>query len=291
MLYGVDVASYQGKPDWRAAHAAGIRFGFSKVTQGTSYVNPTWPHNRTGMLALAVGGDFLPGAYHFLTSTSDPAVQARHFVERAGDLDGFAVALDVEPTEGSRATAAQARAWAAEFKRLTGGRPLLGYFPGWWWRETGRPDLTFFDGLWQSSYVDGSGDMRVLYGKVPATWWTAFGGEPISILQFSSSATVPGISGRCDINAYRGTLAELRAIALGEEDPMAGLTVDEIANAVVTKLLGRRLDDPAEDDDATIDVGRMLWRSTATHAEVRELRTEVAELRIVLDAIQARLSS
>lgn len=215
VLYGVDVASYQGRPDWRRVHGAGIRFAFSKVTEATGYVNPTWAHNRSGMLVL--GDNFLAGAYHFLHG-GNGAAQARYFLGHAGDVSGLAVALDVE---ASGADAATARAWVAEFKDRTGGHPVIGYFPRWYWEQTGRPDLSFFDTIWQSHYVSGSGSASALYGKVPAAWWATFGGEPISILQYSSSGSVSGISGRCDVNAYRGSLTELRALALGrQEDDM-----------------------------------------------------------------------
>ncbi|MBC6460982.1 glycoside hydrolase family 25 protein [Actinomadura sp. HBU206391] len=204
------MASYQGEPDWQKVHGGGIRFAFSKVTESTNYTNPTWSHNRAAMLALS---DFLPGGYHFLHG-GNGAAQAGYFLSKAGDLGGFAVALDVE---ASGANAATARDWVAEFKQRTGGHPVIGYYPRWYWEQTGRPDLSFFDSVWQSHYVSGSGSPGSLYGKVPADWWATFGGEPISILQYSSSASVPGISGRCDVNAYRGTLAQLRTLALGDE--------------------------------------------------------------------------
>lgn len=215
-IYGVDVASYQGNVNWSSVYAAGIRFGFSKVTEATSYVNPTWTQNRAGMLGL--GGGFLGGAYHFLHGGSG-AAQARYFLSKAGDVSKLAVALDVE---ASGADAATSREWVSEFKDKTGGHPVIGYCPRWYWEQTGRPDLSFFDTVWQSAYVSGSGSPASLFGKVPASWWATFGNEPISILQFSSSGTVAGISGRCDVNAYRGSLDELRALALGqtEEDDM-----------------------------------------------------------------------
>jgi GH25 family lysozyme M1 (1,4-beta-N-acetylmuramidase) len=213
-LYGVDVASYQGRPNWAKVFGAGVRFGFSKVTQSTNYVNPTWAHNRQGMASL--GGKFLPGAYHFLHG-GNGAAQARYFLQHAGDVSGMAVALDVE-AEG--ADAATSRDWVAEFKRLTGGHPVLGYFPRWYWQDHGKPDLSFFDGLWQSSYVSGHGTAAELYAKVPSSWWAAFGNEAVQLLQFSSSGDVPGVSGRCDVSAYRGSFDQLRALALGKDHDM-----------------------------------------------------------------------
>lgn len=226
-IYGVDVSSYQGRPDWRRVEGSGISFGFSKVTESTNYVNPTWSHNRSHMLAL---DGFLPGAYHFLHG-GNGAAQARYFLAHAGDVSKFAVALDVE---AHGADAATSRAWVAEFKKRTGGHPVIGYYPRWYWDQTGRPDLSFFDSVWQSHYVVGSGSPSALYGKVASSWWTTFGGEPISILQYSSSATVPGISGRCDVNAYRGSLDQLRALALGgSAQPAPAPAQEEILKTLV----------------------------------------------------------
>ena len=232
-IFGVDVASYQGNPSWSAVFKAGIRFGFSKVTESTTYTNPTWSHNRPGMLAL--GDDFLPGAYHFLHG-GNGAAQARFFLAKAGDVSKMAVALDVE---ASGADAATSRAWVAEFKRLTGGHPVIGYYPRWYWEQTGRPDLSFFDTVWQSHYVTGSGTPAFLYGRVPSSWWAAFGGEPISILQYSSSGSVSGIPGQCDVNAYRGSLSQLRAIALGKDDdmPLTSDDAERVADLTVKRLL------------------------------------------------------
>ncbi|WP_187438185.1 glycoside hydrolase family 25 protein [Actinomadura decatromicini] len=264
-IYGVDVASYQGNPNWASVFHAGIRFAFSKVTQSTNYTNPTWAHNRAGMLAL--GDGFLPGAYHFLHG-GNGAAQARFFLSKAGDVSRFAVALDVE---ASGADAATAREWVKEFKARTGGHPVIGYYPRWYWEQTGRPDLSFFDTIWQSHYVTGSGSPAALYGKAPSTWWSTFGGEPISILQFSSSGTVSGISGQCDVNAYRGTLDQLRALALGEED-MALTKTD----AEVVWQTDGILDNPT--GDKTNPKVRAAWLLTDTNQQIRNVALMVAAL-------------
>lgn len=226
MIYGLDVASFEGDPDWAAVKQAGISFAFSKVTQGLAYTNPTWGHNKAGMLAL--GSDFLPGSYHFLQQGEDPAAQARYFVsQHGGHLDQFAVALDVEVDGNSHPTAAEARAWVAEFKRLTGGHAVGGYWPKWYWEQEGQPDLSFFDYLWQSEYVSGSGSPAGLFSHVPSSWWDNFGNGHVKILQFTDSASVSGVSGGVDANAFNGTVADLRALALGGGSPTPTPAVEE----------------------------------------------------------------
>lgn len=226
MIYGLDVASFEGDPDWTAVKQAGISFAFSKVTQGLMYTNPTWGHNKAGMLAL--GPEFLAGSYHFLQEGEDPAAQARYFVDQhGGHIDQFAVALDVEVDGNSHPTAAGARAWVAEFKHLTGGHPVGGYWPRWYWEQEGQPDISFFDYLWQSEYVSGSGSPHSLYGHVPSSWWADFGGGHVKILQFTDSASVPGVSGGVDASAFNGSVADLRALALGGQSPNPTPAVEE----------------------------------------------------------------
>ncbi|MFC6884840.1 glycoside hydrolase family 25 protein [Actinomadura yumaensis] len=272
-VYGVDVASYQGEPNWSKVRGAGIRFAFSKVTESTDYVNPTWPHNRSGMLGL--GGGFLPGAYHFLHG-GNGAAQARYFLSKAGDVSGLMVALDVE---ASGANAATARDWVREFKDRTGGHPVIGYFPRWYWERTGEPDLTFFDSVWQSHYVSGTGSPSSLYAKVPSSWWAPFGGEAISILQYSSSATVSGISGRCDVNAYRRTLDDLRALALGEDDmPLSGEDLNKIRDIVWNTDTAPRPAGSAE--------GNETWR----HVNIlRDTYSSVQQVKAAVGALAARM--
>ena len=191
MLYGVDCASYEGYPDWAQVHASGISFGFSKVTQGTGYVNPTWSHNRAGMLGL--GDSFVPGAYHFLEA-NDAAGQVAYFLAHAGDISKMAVGLDVEPATSSPSVAT-AHEWVTEFHRQRPGHPVLCYFPEWYWQQLGDPNISFADPLWQSRYVSGSGSPAGLYGRVPTSWWDGFGGASEALLQFSDQILHISIGG------------------------------------------------------------------------------------------------
>jgi GH25 family lysozyme M1 (1,4-beta-N-acetylmuramidase) len=213
-LYGIDVSHWRGDVDWPRVGSSGVAYAFAKVSEGIDFTDPKWSRNRSGMTGLS---DFLPGAYHFLRGDADIKDQVAYFLDLAGDVSGLAVALDVERRDDAdeQATRAQAAEWVEEFRRVTGGHPVLGYYPQWYWDEMGRGDLSFFDTLWASHYVSGSGTPEELYPKVPADWWDGYGEESVSILQFSSSGSVPGVPPPVDLNAYRGTLAELRALALG----------------------------------------------------------------------------
>jgi GH25 family lysozyme M1 (1,4-beta-N-acetylmuramidase) len=214
-MFGVDVSNWNGKVDWDAVEEAGIEFAFAKATEGVHFKDRTWARNRAAMLAM--GERFVPGAYCYLRGDADITRQVEVFLETVGDVSPLMVALDVERRDGvsRQATAADAKKWVAEFKGRTGGHPVLGYFPRWYWRETGEDDLSFFDTLWESHYVSGQGTPQKLYDRVPAGWWKPYGDETVSILQFTDSGKVPGFpEGPCDVNVYQGDRSQLRALAL-----------------------------------------------------------------------------
>lgn len=249
-IFGIDVSAYQGKPNWSAIQESGIGFAFAKATQGTGYTSSSWAYDQDHTLALQ---DFAPGAYHFLSATDDPAEQARYFVGRLKNPGSMMIALDIERYKDSagvtrKPTAGQGRAWAEEFRRLVPGHPLLGYIPKWYWDELGKPDLSFFDALWASSYVSGSGTPADLFSKTFSRQWASYGGRDVGILQFGASGHVTGVEGPVDVDAYMGTLNGLRALTLpltilqpvpeiGPPIPVPALKVDgELGKKTITTL-------------------------------------------------------
>ena len=97
---------------------------------------------------------------------------------------------------------------------------MIGYFPRWYWDALDQPELGFFDGVWGSHHVSGTGSASALYKHVSDSWWKSYGGGTVSMLQHSSSGSVPGVDGECDVNAYKGTVAELRKLnGVGKRRP------------------------------------------------------------------------
>src|SRR5689334_7842352 len=59
---GTDVSGYQpANIDWTPATNGGVRFAWSKATEGTGYVNP----NFASQMAGAVAAKVYIGAYHY----------------------------------------------------------------------------------------------------------------------------------------------------------------------------------------------------------------------------------
>lgn len=202
--FGIDASSFQGNVNWGQA-AKLTQFGAEKVTQGTGYLNPYWNAAKVSLLNEAKSGGFVPIAYLFMDA-GPGGPQADYFARQAGDLSKFAIAVDFERGASASPTLAQAQQCTAEVKKLFPGHPIGGYAPHWF---TGGESLGFFDWLWASSYVNGSGSPAALYQGVPASWWASYGGKAPLLLQFTNKAVVPGVSGPVDCSAFRGSLFQL----------------------------------------------------------------------------------
>jgi lysozyme len=196
VLTGPDVSHHQGAVDWRRVASAGHSFAWCKASEGRSFRDSQFTSNWAGIRFAGM----VRGAYHFLRSDADPATQARHFVSVAGDLRGSLAAVDVETSGTSRPSGAQARAFVAEFRRLTARHPIVVYTGRWYWRDTiGNPGGADLGPLWHSAYSTSPGP---LYGGWPRfTFW-----------QWTQTGTAPGIAGRCDLNRFYGDRTALRAL-------------------------------------------------------------------------------
>jgi len=197
--------------------------GAEKVTEGTGYLNPAWPAARKGLLAVAAHG-FVPAAYMFLDPSGSGQAQAQWFAREAGDLSRFGIAVDLERSSGGSPTRQQAVDAVAELRHLYPAHPIGGYAPHWY---TGGEDLSFFDWLWASEYVSGSGDPGVLYRGVPASWWAPYGGKSPLMLQFTSSATIAGIGGAADCSAFLGTAAPTQEAAVADPGILVPLNLGQ----------------------------------------------------------------
>jgi hypothetical protein len=228
-IFGPDTSKWQGDVSWAPVDKT-MAFGWAKVSEGpgkgiaSGYVSERWRPEKPEMAARAKASGFVPGGYLFLAQGTGSA-QADFFAKAAGDMTGWAIAVDVEPRDatGSRPTLAQARACVARLRQLYPHHPIGGYIPHWYW---GSQDTTFVDYLWASHYVSGGpASPQALYDRVSPAQWAGYGGRKPALLQFTDKALIDGVSGPCDCSAFRGTPAELAQLLLGghqpEDRPMA----------------------------------------------------------------------
>lgn len=194
----------------------------AKASEGTTFRDPSYTDFRA---QAAARGAFFFG-YHWLHHGSIDAQAA--FCH--GIVGGTPVMVDCEDT-GDVPTVADCLAFAAGL-RARGGACTLAYLPRWYWQgHLKSPSLTPLAAhglsLVSSTYTT--------YNDT-GPGWAPYGGVTPAIWQFSDSYPYGGRA--VDMNAYRGTAAQLRALVSGspsvEEEDVPHLDLELNAPKVLT---------------------------------------------------------
>jgi GH25 family lysozyme M1 (1,4-beta-N-acetylmuramidase) len=198
-IEGIDVSHWQGAIDWSSVAGAGKRFAFMKASDSTDYVDPTYVTNR----AQAKANGLYIGAYHYArpdATDGDAVAEADHFVDTAAWVGGDLLpVLDLETTGGLGT--ARLQAWVQAFLdrvyERTGVRAMIYTSPSFWSNKMGNTQSFALGGyrtLWVAHWTTASSP------TVPAANW---GGNGWTFWQYTSDGSVPGISGRVDLDRYR----------------------------------------------------------------------------------------
>lgn len=210
---GVDVSRFQGTIDWTAVGGYGIRFAFVQASRGTGFDCDVVPDNCGADLyyasnyAAARAAGIRVGAYHRVFIDPEPIealkidarAEANLFTSIVGTLrrGDLVPALDVEsPFDGASPVQIRVwiKTWIKRVRKTLGVRPII-YTNTTSWAAT--DDTTKFARKGHPLWVANWGVGRP---SVPAGNW---GGRGWSIWQYTSSGTVPGITGRVDMNRLR----------------------------------------------------------------------------------------
>lgn len=197
-VHGIDVSRWQGAIDWRQARANGVNFAFLKATEGGDHLDPLFRAHWDGARAAGVP----VGAYHFYYHCRPAAEQARWFIRNVPRAAGaLPPVLDIEwtpfsPTCTDRPPAAEVRAEAANFLRIVeahyGQAAIIYSTPDFWtrnemWKLPGKHEF------WLRSVTQHPSDR---YAGQHWTFW-----------QYSGTGTLPGVSGKADLNVFAGSEA------------------------------------------------------------------------------------
>jgi peptidoglycan hydrolase-like protein with peptidoglycan-binding domain len=190
-IYYPDISSYQKGISLKGAVAVCV-----KCTEGTGYANPDYGPAKAR--AASAGSFFF--AYHFI-SAGNGAGQAAWCYSKNGKIP---LMLDLEPS-GSRPTLSDAVAFLDSYKSR-GGICNMTYLPNWYWQQLGRPSLsplaTRGHTLVSSNYTSYSDS---------GPGWAPYGGMTPGVWQYTDRQLFNGQ--RIDFNAFKGTIAQLRAVA------------------------------------------------------------------------------
>jgi lysozyme len=201
-LEGIDVSNWQGRIDWAAVRAAGVRFAIAKASEGVGYEDRSYDRNRAGALANGI----VFGAYHFARPENDPIKEADWFLEVAGYRRGMIIpTLDLERTGGRSPTGLTnwTKAWLKRVHERLGVRAMIYVSPSFW-RQNMDNTRWFADHGYHVVWV---AHWSRTNPSVPASSW---GGRSWTFWQYSTTGSVAGISGRVDLNRYR--YAKLAAV-------------------------------------------------------------------------------
>lgn len=270
-LLGIDVSHWQGAVNFAAVKRAGYSFAILKATDGV-LSDPTFAANR----ALARAAGLTVGAYHFAEG-GDPNAEADNFCRTVGSLTvGELAVLDWETKAGNPPL--WCKTWLDRVASKLGARPLIYMnqttLAGFDW----RPVVAGNYGLWLAKY-DGN-QTQPAGGAWPV----------VAMKQFTSSGTVNGINGQCDLDVFFGDAAALARY--GKQPPptptpLPGDTVtpqdiQAIATAVATMV---------RQDTFTITEGPNKGQKIADQTALRDTYQAVAAMRAELDAIKKKLGA
>ena len=216
---GIDVSRFQGVIDWPTVAGSGIRFAFVQASRGSGTdctVKPRQcgpdPYFATNRLAAESAGVRV-GAYHRAFASgataadakADALTEANIFIAAVGSLQRGELipVIDVE-SPFTAMTSSSLRRWVRAFvKRVTkklGRKPMI-YTNASSWSATGN--TTEFA---RARYPLWVAEWGVSRPTVPAGNWA---GRGYSVWQYTSSGSVPGISGRVDMDRLGKRLGKI----------------------------------------------------------------------------------
>ncbi|NGO81525.1 lysozyme [Streptomyces sp. YC504] len=204
---GVDVSSHQGNVNWASLWSSGVKWAYTKATEGTYYKNPYFAQQYNGSYNVGM----IRGAYHFATpDTTTGTAQADYFVNNGGgwSRDGKTLpgVLDIEWNPYGAACYGKSQSamvtWIRDFlnryKARTGRDAVIYTATSWWTQCTGNyGGFGATNPLWIARY-------NTTPGTLPAGWGF------YTMWQYTSSGPIVG-----DHNKFNGALDRVVALANG----------------------------------------------------------------------------
>ena len=260
-ITGPDVSKYQGAVDFGAVARAGHMFAVVKATEGVGYTSPTFAAQRAGAHAAGL----VVGLYHF--GRFGPG-EAAYFLSVIGALQpGEFLVLDQEVPS----SIAWCKAWLDAVFAATGVRPLIymnqsastGLGMGNW------SAVAASYGLWLARYDNSQAQPSVPYWGAPA------------MKQFTDRASVPGVSGTCDLNVFYGSRDQLLAYGQpgGGDVPLTQQDIDNIWLLETVKRGG------VPPNPAIQELADTKTLGLANQQALADLSAKVEELAAKLDAL------
>lgn len=197
-VHGIDISRHNKSIDWNRAKKEGVDFAFIKATEGKDNVDVRY--REFWRAAKRVG---IPrSAYHFYYFCATPEAQAANYIRTVPKSEsGLPPILDVEwnpesPTCTKRPPARTVinhlGRWLKKIEKHYGQKPIIYTTPDFYEQNFGNNALPGYQ-YWLRSVKT---EPKYIYGNRPWVFW-----------QYTGTGSIPGIKGKVDINAYRGSRA------------------------------------------------------------------------------------
>ena len=214
---GIDVSDYQGSVNWTSVKGSGIAFAWAKATEGTGFTASTYTANANNGKAAGV----YMGAYHYAhPELNSPSAEASHFWSVAGSHitgDGLTLMpmLDIEGSAlpnghvGANSLSDWINTWCANVVQLAANAGVA-IKPVIYVSACNACDFDTTVSQWFSDIADYNGA-----NAQTSTPWTVctscerWGAGGWHFWQYTSTGTIPGISGNVDHDVFNGTAASL----------------------------------------------------------------------------------
>jgi GH25 family lysozyme M1 (1,4-beta-N-acetylmuramidase) len=209
---GIDVSSYQGTPNWSSIKSCGWTFAWAKATEGATINDGDYRYNINNGKAAGV----YMGAYHFAhPNLNSPGTEAGHFWSIiSGDVskDGKSMmpTLDFEVFSGVTG-ASSYTAWANSFNTTIKNNAAakgVTIDPVLYTSSCSACNFGSSVDQWLPWIADYNGQ-----SSQSGTPWSTCGSCDLwsdwTAWQYSSSGSVCGVGGGCDVDVFNGTSANL----------------------------------------------------------------------------------
>ena len=184
---GIDVSNWQGDIDFAKVKQSGIEIVYMKASEGINFVDKKLNQNYSRAKAQGLKIGF----YHYFRPSLDSKAQARHFANAIrGNVSDCKLALDLEVADNFSKSALTDKAltFINELKSLT-GLDIVVYTYTYFARTNIDSRLGVYP-LWIAHYGVSTPGSNPIWNS-----WVGF--------QYSSTGSVPGISGNCDMNEFK----------------------------------------------------------------------------------------
>ncbi|TGQ17627.1 MULTISPECIES: GH25 family lysozyme [unclassified Mesorhizobium] len=209
-VHGVDVSRWQGNINWEKLRAQGANFAYIKATDGGDHLDPMFMKNWRNADAAGLKR----GAYHFFYWCRTAGEQADWFIRNVPKVDGaLPPVIDVEWNGESSCRRKPSREKVLEkmqvfmdkLERHYGQRPIIYTSPDFY-----RDNL-------RGAFLDYPFWLRA----VAAHPSKVYPGRKWLFWQYSGSGLSHGVTGRIDLNVFRGDERQWRAWLGGGGQMMA----------------------------------------------------------------------